>query len=91
MRLPSPLLSPPLAPLLCSLLTLDIAEEPDLLIIMGTSLQVHGLKQLVKAFGKAVHSNASLSDDDKTSTQGPTRSTRHLVVLINKTSPASLL
>lgn len=33
----------------------DISLAPDLLIIMGTSLKVHGLKTVVKEFAKAIH------------------------------------
>lgn len=33
----------------------DLALAPDLLLILGTSLHVHGLKILVKEFAKAVH------------------------------------
>ena len=33
----------------------DLSRSPDLLLIMGTSLKVHGLKKVVKAFAKAVH------------------------------------
>jgi NAD-dependent histone deacetylase SIR2 len=37
----------------------DIIRRPDLLVIMGTSLQVHGIKQLVKALATAVHQHTS--------------------------------
>jgi NAD-dependent histone deacetylase SIR2 len=33
----------------------DINAAPDLMVIMGTSLKVHGLKFVVKEFAKAVH------------------------------------
>lgn len=33
----------------------DIRAAPDLMIIMGTSLKVHGLKRIVREFAKAVH------------------------------------
>lgn len=33
----------------------DLNLAPDLLLILGTSLQVHGLKLLVREFAKAVH------------------------------------
>jgi len=33
----------------------DLSLGPDMLLIMGTSLRVHGLKALVKEFAKAVH------------------------------------
>ena len=36
----------------------DLALSPDLLLILGTSLHVHGLKVLVKEFAKAVHARA---------------------------------
>ncbi|EIW70370.1 hypothetical protein TREMEDRAFT_16281, partial [Tremella mesenterica DSM 1558] len=35
--------------------TYDMSRSPDLLLIMGTSLKVHGLKRLVKEFAKVVH------------------------------------
>lgn len=36
----------------------DLALAPDLLLILGTSLHVHGLKVLVREFAKSVHSRA---------------------------------
>ncbi|KAI1358189.1 DHS-like NAD/FAD-binding domain-containing protein [Xylaria arbuscula] len=33
----------------------DLATGPDLLLVLGTSLRVHGLKVMVKEFAKAVH------------------------------------
>lgn len=36
--------------------TYDLSRNPDLLLIMGTSLKVHGLKRVVKEFAKSVHS-----------------------------------
>lgn len=33
----------------------DMRRGPDVLLIMGTSLKVHGLKRLVKDFAKVVH------------------------------------
>lgn len=33
----------------------DLSLAPDMLIIMGTSLKVHGLKTVVKEFARAVH------------------------------------
>ncbi|KAI0551225.1 DHS-like NAD/FAD-binding domain-containing protein [Xylaria curta] len=33
----------------------DLAAGPDLLLVLGTSLRVHGLKVMVKEFAKAVH------------------------------------
>ncbi|KIJ66332.1 hypothetical protein HYDPIDRAFT_26692 [Hydnomerulius pinastri MD-312] len=66
--------------------TSDILRRPDMLIIMGTSLKVHGLKKLVKDFAKAVHASAS------TSTTGTPRSAKAWqgkVVFVNKTPPGS--
>ncbi|KAH9950894.1 DHS-like NAD/FAD-binding domain-containing protein [Amylocystis lapponica] len=37
-----------------SMQSADIARKPDMLIIMGTSLKVHGLKKLVKDFARTV-------------------------------------
>ncbi|KAG8219470.1 DHS-like NAD/FAD-binding domain-containing protein [Butyriboletus roseoflavus] len=62
--------------------THDILRKPDMLIIMGTSLKVHGIKKLVKDFAKAVHAS-------KTSTTGTPRSAKSWqgkVVFVNKTS-----
>ena len=39
-----------------ALVSHDLRLGPDILIILGTSLKVHGLKSLVKEFAKAVHS-----------------------------------
>lgn len=36
----------------------DLALAPDLLLILGTSLHVHGLKVLVREFAKCVHARA---------------------------------
>jgi len=35
----------------------DLNRKPDLLLIFGTSLKVHGIKQLVKDFAEQVHAN----------------------------------
>lgn len=63
----------------------DIARKPDLLIVMGTSLKVHGLKKLVKEFAKAVHATAP------SPTGSPKRAKRWQgkVVFVNKTPPGS--
>ncbi|KAK4686726.1 hypothetical protein P7C73_g3393, partial [Tremellales sp. Uapishka_1] len=52
--------------------TYDMARQPDLLLIMGTSLKVHGLKRLVKEFSKVVHSSGK----------------RGLVVFVNQSAPS---
>jgi len=56
-----------------------------MLIIMGTSLKVHGLKKLVKEFAKAVHAQSS-SASSGTSRQ---KSWAGKVVFVNKTAPGS--
>jgi len=50
----------------------DARKGPDLLIIMGTSLKVHGLKKLVKEFAKVTHAR-----------KGPR--TPGIVIFVNKT------
>jgi NAD-dependent histone deacetylase SIR2 len=60
----------------------DVARKPDMLIIMGTSLKVHGLKKLVKDFAKAVHLSAS-------ATTGKAKSWAGKVVFVNRTPPTS--
>ena len=45
----------PSADLLGSIATSDLTLSPDLLLILGTSLNVHGLKNLVREFAKSVH------------------------------------
>jgi len=54
----------------------DVRKGPDLLIIMGTSLKVHGLKKLVKEFAKVTHAR-----------KGP--KTPGIVIFVNKTPPGS--
>lgn len=45
----------PSADMIGKLSVYDLGLAPDLLLILGTSLQVHGLKLLVREFAKAVH------------------------------------
>lgn len=45
----------PAAHLIGPLMTYDISLSPDVLLILGTSLKVHGLKVMVREFAKAVH------------------------------------
>lgn len=45
----------PLAHQIGPLVTHDISLAPDILLILGTSLRVHGLKLMVREFAKAVH------------------------------------
>jgi NAD-dependent SIR2 family protein deacetylase len=46
----------PSAHLVGPLITHDISLNPDVMLILGTSLRVHGLKIMVKEFAKVVHS-----------------------------------
>jgi NAD-dependent histone deacetylase SIR2 len=45
----------PNAHLISPIVTHDLALQPDMLLILGTSLRVHGLKVMVREFAKAVH------------------------------------
>jgi NAD-dependent SIR2 family protein deacetylase len=45
----------PHANLMGPLITHDLSLGPDVLLIMGTSLRVHGLKVMIREFAKAVH------------------------------------
>ena len=54
----------------------DVRKGPDLLIIMGTSLKVHGLKKLVKEFAKVTHARKSSKVPG-------------IVIFVNKTPPGS--
>ncbi|KAJ7040395.1 DHS-like NAD/FAD-binding domain-containing protein [Mycena alexandri] len=60
----------------------DLARKPDMLIIMGTSLKVHGFKKLVKEFAKTVHSVAPSSPSKAKNWSGK-------VVFVNRTPPAA--
>ncbi|KAH9954406.1 DHS-like NAD/FAD-binding domain-containing protein [Russula dissimulans] len=60
----------------------DVSRKPDMLIIMGTSLKVHGLRKLVRDFAKAVHASAPPDLSGKKSMAGK-------VVFVNKTPPGS--
>ena len=48
----------PAASAISDITTNDLSFAPDVLLILGTSLHVHGLKVLVKEFAKAVHARA---------------------------------
>jgi hypothetical protein len=43
-----------------TVISADMSRKPDLLLIFGTSLKVHGIKKLVKDFAKQVHANKGL-------------------------------
>ena len=64
----------------------DVSRKPDMLIIMGTSLKVHGLRRLVKEFAKAVHASAP---QDPTSAKAQAKNWVGKVVFVNKTPPGS--
>jgi len=66
--------------------TTDIARKPDMLIIMGTSLKVHGLKKLIKDFARSVHESAP-SNDTLNSSRGKKWAGK--VIFVNKTPPAA--
>ncbi|TDL17876.1 DHS-like NAD/FAD-binding domain-containing protein [Rickenella mellea] len=61
--------------------TADLARKPDMLIIMGTSLKVHGLKKLVKEFAKAVQACGAGQRADS--------GLRGKVIFVNMTPPSS--
>ncbi|CAE7138905.1 unnamed protein product [Rhizoctonia solani] len=63
--------------------TSDLGKKPDLLIVMGTSLKVHGLRLLVKSFAKAVHS----SRPAPSATSAASHSFLHNVIFVNRTPP----
>ncbi|KAG1757121.1 DHS-like NAD/FAD-binding domain-containing protein [Suillus lakei] len=67
--------------------TMDIARKPDMLIIMGTSLKVHGLKKLVKDFAKVVHATGTGTTPN--GTPKVQKSWQGKVVFVNKTPPGS--
>lgn len=45
----------PQSDLISPIVQYDLSAGPDLLLVLGTSLRVHGLKVLIKEFAKAVH------------------------------------
>ncbi|EJD03660.1 DHS-like NAD/FAD-binding domain-containing protein [Fomitiporia mediterranea MF3/22] len=70
----------------------DLSRKPDLLIIMGTSLKVHGLKKLVKEFAKVVHAAAPSNPPCVAVSPKPTATKnawKGKVIFVNKTAPAS--
>ncbi|KAG1754831.1 DHS-like NAD/FAD-binding domain-containing protein [Suillus paluster] len=67
--------------------TSDIARKPDMLIIMGTSLKVHGLKKLVKDFAKVVHATGTGTTPNGTPKKQ--KIWQGKVVFVNKTPPGS--
>ncbi|CAL1694043.1 unnamed protein product [Somion occarium] len=71
----------------------DLTRKPDMLIIMGTSLKVHGFKKLVKEFSKTVHDSApsSFSTPSLSSTPIKSKAKQHAgkVIFVNKTPPGT--
>ncbi|KAH7105699.1 DHS-like NAD/FAD-binding domain-containing protein [Auriculariales sp. MPI-PUGE-AT-0066] len=62
--------------------TSDLARKPDVLIIMGTSLKVHGIKKLVKDFAKAVHGHPGATSPKNKTGGGK-------VIFVNRTAPGA--
>lgn len=62
--------------------TADLSRKPDMLIIMGTSLKVHGLKKLVKDFARTVHAQTGNPSVKPKSWTGK-------VLFINRTPPGA--
>ncbi|WVQ99465.1 hypothetical protein IAU59_006600 [Kwoniella sp. CBS 9459] len=63
-----------------ALTTYDLGRSPDVLLIMGTSLKVHGLKRLVKEFAKSVHTGTGSSSSSNKK--------KGVVVFVNATPPS---
>ncbi|PSS29593.1 hypothetical protein PHLCEN_2v2741 [Hermanssonia centrifuga] len=71
-----------------SIQSTDITRKPDMLIIMGTSLKVHGFKKLVKDFAKTVRESAPPNYSPMKSPKG-TKSWAGKVIFVNKSAPGS--
>ncbi|KAF9040444.1 DHS-like NAD/FAD-binding domain-containing protein [Hymenopellis radicata] len=63
--------------------TSDLNKKPEMLIIMGTSLKVHGFKKLVKEFASAVHKHPSVASTN--AAKGKRWAGK--VIYVNKTAP----
>ena len=93
--------SHPLGEEIGAICSTDISRRPDLLVIMGTSLKVHGIKRLVKDFANAVHAppKSSTKDGSKSPSTSPVKiqptpsenpllnKSARLVVFVNRTPP----
>lgn len=66
--------------------TADMKRKPDMLIIMGTSLKVHGFKKLVRDFAKIVKESAPSATSSSSS---PSKKWAGRVIFVNKTAPGS--
>ena len=76
----------------------DMSKKPDVIVIMGTSLKVHGIKNLVRGFANAVR---GLGEKPKDADAGPatlpaaargrgnllTAKNAKLVIFVNRTPP----
>lgn len=74
--------------------TADLGRKPDMLIIMGTSLKVHGFKKLVKEFARSVHQSAPTGVSTAVPNRTPigkTTAKSHAgkVIFVNKTPPGA--
>lgn len=87
----------PLGDDIATVQTADLSKKPDLLIVMGTSLKVHGLKKLVKEFAKAVHQRpvpTSVNSTQSSRTRNESSSSSVVdgnvgkVIFVNKTPPS---
>jgi len=72
----------PLGDEIGSICSTDLARKPDLLLVMGTSLKVHGIKKLVKDFCRVVHEHPGAGSPKNKSGGGK-------VLFINKTAPSA--
>ncbi|KAH9913192.1 DHS-like NAD/FAD-binding domain-containing protein [Fomitopsis serialis] len=79
----------PLGDDIASMQSADMTRKPDMLIIMGTSLKVHGFKKLVRDFAKIVHESAPSPAVASTSSQKNTKAFAGKVIFVNKTAPSS--
>ena len=59
--------------LLAPLIPFDLSSGPEIMIIMGTSLKVHGLQKVVREFAKKIHAR---------------RDGKGKVIFVNRTRPA---
>jgi len=70
----------------------DKAKKPDILMIMGTSLTVHGIKGLVRSFACAVHASSDRSGRMTGDAESPPKKVgikRRAVIYVNLDPPPS--
>ena len=68
--------------------TADMNRKPDMLIIMGTSLKVHGFKKLVRDFARVVRQSAPSTASTSSPPKNP-KTWAGKVIFVNKTAPGS--